>query len=125
MADIFDTTGNKTYSTLDTGGNLEVAGSVDSGSLDDFIKNHGGINVPGFDGSITKAATVKKGVEDSLRSGDVKYMDGPMRDVQENFIKQNAGKAVLSGGYQDAGLYSAEIIGKSGEKVQPTENAKT
>jgi hypothetical protein len=117
MADIFDVTGTGVYATKDPGGDLEVAGSVDSGSLDDFIEGHGGINVTGFDGSREKAAAAKKAIEESLRSGYVKYMDGPMRDVQENFIKQNAGKARLRGGYADAGLYSADIVGPNGEVV--------
>jgi hypothetical protein len=119
MADIFDTTGNKTYSTLDPGGNLEVAGPASLRiTLDEFIERHGGINVPGFDGSREKAAAVKKAVEDSLASGYVKYeTPGMGRDAQEDFIKQNAGKARLRGGYADAGLYSAEMIGPGGEVV--------
>jgi len=119
MADIFDVTGNGVYATQDPGGDLEVAGSADLGiTLDEFIKRHGGINVPGFDGSREKATAVKKSVEDSLRSGYVKYeTPGIGRDAQENFIKQNAGKARLSGGYADAGLYSADMVGPNGEVV--------
>ena len=119
MADIFDVTGTGVYATQDPGGDLEVAGSADLGiTLDEFIKRHGGINVSGFDGSREKAAAVKKSVEDSLRSGYVKYeTPGIGRDAQENFIKQNAGKARLSGGYADAGLYSADMVGPNGEVV--------
>jgi hypothetical protein len=122
MAEIVDVTGFGVYATLDTGGDLELAGPADMGiTLDEFIERHGGINVTGFDGSREKAAAVKKSVEDSLRSGYVKYeTPGIMRDAQENFIKQNAGKARLSGGYADAGLFSADIVGPNGEVVALT-----
>jgi hypothetical protein len=119
MADIFDVTGTGVYATQDPGGDLEVAGPASLRiTLDEFIERHGGINVRGFDGSREKAAAVKKSVEDSLRGGYVKYeTPGMGRDAQEDFIKQNAGKARLSGGYADPGLYSADMVGPNGEVV--------
>ena len=133
MADIFDVTGNKTYAAFDTGGNLEVAAKPDKklallqeqlsitpnnkDILDQINKRQSeiiqeyGLGAGGFGSGGTFIPSLQTYQADDK-------LNASLYDAQSSFLAKNAGKAVLTGGYKDAGLYSAEMIGSSGERVQ-------
>ena len=136
MAEVYDLNpGNPgaALATADTGGDLEVAVAPDKrlallqaqlaitpGNKDIIdqidkrqseVLKESGLGAGGFGSGGTFIPSLN-----SYQAGDER--NAKYYDAQSDYLSKNAGKAVLTGGYKDAGLYSAEMIGANGERVQ-------
>lgn len=134
MANVYNLNQNGSYlAQEDTGGDLEVAAKPDQrlallqaqlaitpGNADilkqidkrqNEIVQEYGLGAGGFGSGGTFIPSLN-----TYQSDD--SQNSKQYDAQSAFLSKNAGKAVLTGGYQDAGLYSAEVIGANGERVQ-------